>query len=216
MYQVCCIFEHIIDTFDNTTLAQHNLLPKRHEPVLHVYPDSGNKMYAIRKKVLKEPWRDIPPVSKKSAVQFLGQYVPHFRIPVVHIGTGKAEADDLSPVIAGEVQFESVAPSHRSFPVGSYPLENFVGIAPEIVTDRNHRTVHETDARTTSESIELQEEYQFEEYPAFKFDKPIIGHCIWKFPVQVHSDIMQIIMLEISERSEMEDNQNGHNLTIGK
>ncbi len=34
--------------------------------------------------------------------------------------------------------------------------------------------------------------------------------------MQMHPDIMQIVMFEVGERAEMEHNQNGHNLTVGK
>lgn len=114
-------------------------------------------MYAIFKKILKESWRDISSVSKEPAVQLFGEYIPDFRIPVIHIDTGKTEVDDFSLVIAGEMQLESVTPSHRSLPVRSHALENLVGIAPEVMTDRNHCAVYEVDTRTVTEGIELKE-----------------------------------------------------------
>ena len=109
-----------------------------------------------------------------------------------------------------------MTPSHRALPVGGNALENLVGMASEVMTDRNHRTVHKTDTRTASEGMEFQEEHQLEEYTAFKFYKPVIGYRIRKFPMQVYSDIMQVVMFEVGERTEMEYNQDGHNLTVGK
>lgn len=114
-------------------------------------------MYAIFKKILKEPWRDISSVSKEPAVQLFGEYILDFRIPVIHIGTDKTEVDDFSPVIAGEMQLESVTPSHRSLPIRSHALENLVGIVPEVMTDRNHYAVYEADTRIVTEGIELKE-----------------------------------------------------------
>lgn len=173
-------------------------------------------MYAIFKKVLKKSWRDVPPVSKKPAVQLFGKYVPDFGIPVIHIGSGKTEGDDFSPVIAGEMQLEPVTPPHRPLPVRGHALENLVGIASEVMTDRNHRAVHETDTRTAAKGIKLKEKHQFEEHTAFKFHKPVIGYRIRKILMQMYPDIMQVVVLEVGERAKMKYNQDGHNLTIGE
>ena len=183
---------------------------------IHVHFDSCNEMYTIFKKILKKSWRNVPSVSKKPAVQFLGKYVPDSRIPVVHIGSGKTEGDDFSPVIAGEVQLESMTPSHCSLPVCSHALENLVGIAPEVMTDRNHRTVYEADTGTATKGIEFKEEHQLEEYTAFKFHKPVIGYRIRKILKQMYPDIMQIVVFEVGERAKMKYNQDAHNLTIEK
>ena len=55
-----------------------------------------------------------------------------------HIGPGKTESDDLSPVITGDVQLEAVTPPHRAFPVVGNALENLIGMASEVITDQNH------------------------------------------------------------------------------
>ena len=173
-------------------------------------------MYAIFKKILEESWRDISPVCEESAVQPFGEHVPDFGIPVIHIGSGKTEGDNFSPVITGEVQLEPVTPPHRSLPVRSHALENLVGIAPEVMTDGNHRAVHEADTRAAAKGIELKEKRQLEEYAAFKFHEPVIGYRVRKVPTQMYPDIMQIVVLEVGERAKMKYNQDGHNLTVGK
>ena len=173
-------------------------------------------MYAIFKKILEESWRDISPVCEESAVQPFGEHVPDFGIPVIHIGFGKTEGDNFSPVITGEVQLEPVTPPHRSLPVRSHALENLVGVAPEVMTDGNHRAVHEADTRTAAKGIELKEKRQLEEYAAFKFHEPVIGYRVRKVPTQMYPDIMQIVVLEVGERAKMKYNQDGHNLTVGK
>lgn len=120
------------------------------------------------------------------------------------------------PVIAGEVQLESMAPPHCPLSVCSHALENLVGIAPEVMTDRNHRTVYEADTRTAAKGIEFKKEHQLEEYTTFKFHKPVIGYRIRKILMQMYPDIMQIVVLEVGERAKMKYNQDGHNLTIGE
>ena len=123
MYQFCCILEHVINALDDKTLTQHDFIPKWHQFVFHVHFDSCNKMYAIFKKVLKKSWRDVPPVSKKPAVQLFGKYVPDFGIPVIHIGSGKTEGDDFLQVKC------SLNPWHHPivpFPSVAMPLKTLL------------------------------------------------------------------------------------------
>ena len=109
----------------------------------------------------------------------------------------------ISPGHYSEVQLEPVTPPHRSLPVRSHALENLVGIAPEVMTDGNHRAVHEADTRAAAKGIELKEKRQLEEYAAFKFHEPVIGYRIRKVPTQMYPDIMQIVVLEVGERAKM-------------
>lgn len=114
------------------------------------------------------------------------------------------------------MKFKSVTPSHGTFSVRGYPFEYFIGITPQIMTDRNHRAVHKADARTSSKVIEFKKEHEFEKHAAFKLYKAIVGHSRRELGVQMHFDKMQIIMLEISKGSEMKHQQNSHNLTVAK
>ena len=100
--------------------------------------------------------------------------------------------------------------------VCSHALENLVDMAPEVMTDRNHRTVYEADTRTAAKGLEFKKGHQLEEYTTFKFHKPVIGYRIRKVLMQMYPDIMQIVVLEVGERAKMKYNQDGHNLTIGE
>ena len=216
MYQLSRVLEHVIDALDDETFAQHDFIPKGHKPVFHVHLDSRNETYAVFKKILEESWGDVSPVSKEPAMQLFSLHVPDFQIPVVHIGPGKAKSGDLSPVIASEVQLEAMTHPIVPFPSEAMPLKSLLTWHLRLWTDWNHCTVHKTDARTASEGLEFQEEHQLEEHTAFKFHESVIGYRIRKIPMQVYSDIMQAVMFEVGERAEMEHNQNGHNLAVGK
>ena len=53
------ILEHVINAFDDISLAQHNLVSKRHQPVLHVGLYSCHYMDSVFEKSLEKPWRDV-------------------------------------------------------------------------------------------------------------------------------------------------------------
>lgn len=131
-------------------------------------------MYAVLEEHLKEPRRDVPHVSKEFPVDGLCQDSPDLRIPVVHIGSRKAECDDLSSVVADKMQLEAVAPAHRPLSVSGQSLGHLVGIAAQVVADGDHRGVHEADARTAAEGGEVQEEHHLEENTALQLHKAIV------------------------------------------
>ena len=77
-------------------------------------------------------------VGKQLAIQTFSKNLEHLRILVTHIGSSKYKRYDFSPIIASQVQFESMTPSHGSLSVCSYSLEYFVRISSEIVTNGYH------------------------------------------------------------------------------
>jgi len=113
------------------------------------------------------------------------------------------------------MQLESVAPSHRPLPVSGQSGEYLVGIPAQIVAYGYHGGVHEGDASAPPEGVEVQEEHHLEEHPALQFHKAIVGHRIRKVTLEMDTDEVQVVVLEIVECAEMEHNQNRHNLTVG-
>jgi len=114
-----------------------------------------------------------------------------------------------------QVQFESVAPSHRSLSVSGKVGEHLVGIPAQVVAYGYHGGVHESDSCASSERVEVQKEHHLEEHPALQFHKAVVGYGIGKVILQMNPDEVQIVVLEIVERAKMEHNQNRHNLTVG-
>ena len=214
MYELRCVLEHVIDGLYDTPLAQHDFVPHGHELVLHVGSDARDQVYAILEEHVKELGRDVSPVSKQFTVEPFCQDSPHLWIPVVHMGACETEGYDLSPVVADKVQLETVTPSHRSLSVSGQPLEHLVGIASQVVAYGNHRGVHETDARAFAEGGEVEEEHHREEHPALQLYEAVVGHGIGEIRPQVLSDIEQVVVLEVAERTELERYQNGHDLTL--
>jgi hypothetical protein len=94
------------------------------------------------------------------------------------------------------------------------PPEHPVGIAAKVVAYGNHRGVHETDARALAEGREVEEKHHLEEHPALQLDKAVVGHSIGEIRPEMLSDIEQVVVLEVAERTELERYQDGHNLTL--
>ncbi len=136
-----------VDALNNVSHAQHNLVPERHKPVLHVGFDACDQVY---------------PVGKELHVNLLAQHCPYSPALVADIGRCKTEGYDFSPIVAEQMQLEVVTPSHRPLAVSGDALEHFVGIALEIIAHGNHRGVSVGDARTPTKGTALQEEHHLE------------------------------------------------------
>lgn len=161
MYQFSCCLEYLVDALNNVSLAQHDLVPERHKPVLHVGFDACDQMY---------------PVGKELSVNLLAQHCPSSPVLVADIGRCKTECYDFSPIVAEQMQLEVVTPSHRPLAVSSYVLEYFVGIVPEIIAHGNHRGVSVGDACTPAKGTELQDEHHLKEQAALQFHEAVIGN----------------------------------------
>ncbi len=138
MYYLCCILQHVIDCLNDISFSKHHSIIKWHKFIFHVDSQSRHQLYPILKKTVEKSLRYIAPVGKQLAIQAFSQDLEHLRVLITHIGTCKYKRYDFSPIIACQVQFESMTPSHGSLSVCSYSLEYFVRISSEIMTNRYH------------------------------------------------------------------------------
>jgi len=90
--------------------------------------------------------------------------------------------------------------------------QEIVDIPAQVVAYGYHGGVHEGDASTAPEGVEVQEEHHLEEHPALQFHEAVVGHRIREVTLEVDADEVQVVVLEIVECAEMEHNQNRHNL----
>ena len=79
-----------------------------------------------------------------------------------------------------------------------------VGITSEIVADRHHRRVHETDACTTTEGGEVKKEHHLEEHAALEFHESVVGYGIGEIVLQMLPDEEQVVVFESAERTKLE------------
>lgn len=64
----------------------------------------------------KSPWDIYPIISKQLAEEVVTEPVEHSFVPIIHIRLGEHEVDQLSTLVASQMQFEAEIPSHRTFP----------------------------------------------------------------------------------------------------
>ena len=114
------------------------------------------------------------------------------------------------------MQFESMAPTHSALATLGKIGKDLVKIPSYIVTYRNHRAVNERYACTLTEGIELHEQHHLEEHTGHEFYKTIIGDGSREFMPEPATDIVLIILLEITICTEMIAHKDRHDFTFRK
>ena len=129
MYNLCRILQHIVDGFDDVSLAQHHPVIERYQLVFHVHTQSCHQLYAILKEKVKQLLRYVTFVCEQLAIQLFGESLEYLRVFVADICACKYKGYNLASVIACKMQFEAVTPAHRFFPIGGESLEYLIGVS---------------------------------------------------------------------------------------
>ena len=137
-------------------------------------------MYAAVKERLEEFLLYISPVGEDLSIKMFGKHTPYPFITIVNVSRCQTESYDLSGVVADEVQLETVAPSHRAFPIFCKTGKHLVEMSSDVMAHRNHCTIYESNAGTPSERIYAHEQHKFIEHAWHKLNKAIIRNCLRK------------------------------------
>ena len=109
MYNLCRILQHVVNGFDNVSLAQHHSVIERHQLVFHVYAQPCHQLYSILKEEVKQLLRNIAFVSEQLAVQTFSKNLKYIWVLVADICTSKYKRYYLASVIARKVEFKGMA-----------------------------------------------------------------------------------------------------------
>ena len=111
MYYLCRILQHVVNGFDNVSLAQHHSVIERHQLVFHVYTQSSHQLYSILKEKVKQLLRNIAFVSEQLAIQTFSKNLEHIQILVADICTSKYKRYYLASIIARKVELKAMTPT---------------------------------------------------------------------------------------------------------
>lgn len=128
LHELYFVFEQVVNRLNNISFSEHHFIIKGHKPVLHVRLNFVYKPDTVIKQGVKQLGRDVASVCKDLSIQVFCQYFPYLWIPVVNIRSCKTGCYDFSPIIAQQMKFEFMTPSHCAFAIGGHPFEYLVGI----------------------------------------------------------------------------------------
>lgn len=158
--KVGLVLEQFVDSLDDVSFPQHDLVPHRHQFVLHLSLEPMNELDTLTEQALEEFLLDVSSVSEDLPKQDLCKHRSYPAIPVIHICSCKTECYHFTGIIAEQVQLESMAPAHGTLSVLGKAGKDLVVISSYIVTYGYHCAVNERYTRTLAESIELHEQHR--------------------------------------------------------
>jgi len=97
------------------------------------------------------------------------------------------------------MKLEAMTPPHRSLSVLGKSIKHLVEFPPHVVAYGNHRTVHETNARALSKTLDAHEGQQVEEHAGHEFHETRVGHGLREVACQMFLDEKEVIVLEVAE-----------------
>ena len=113
------------------------------------------------------------------------------------------------------MKLETMTPPHRSLSVLGKSIKHLVEFPSHVVAYGNHRTVHKTNARALSKTLDAHEGHQVEEHAGHEFHETRVGHGLREVTCQMPLDEDEVIVLEVAERAKMIAKQNGHYFALG-
>ena len=113
------------------------------------------------------------------------------------------------------MKLETMTPPHRSLSVLGKSIKHLVEFPSHVVAYGNHRTVHKTNARALSKTLDAHEGHQVEEHAGHEFHETRVGHGLREVACQMLLDEEEVIVLEVAERAKMIAQQNGHYFALG-
>jgi len=78
-----------------------------------------------------------------------------------------------------------------------------------------HRAVHEANSCALAETLYAHEGHQVEENAGHEFHKVRVRNGVREITCQMLFDKKEVIVLEIAERTEIVEQQNGHDFALG-
>lgn len=94
------VFEQFVNALDDVSFSQHDLVPHRHQFVLHLSLEPMNELDTLTKQALKEFLLDVSSISEDLPKQDLCKHRPYPAIPIIHICSCKTERYHFTRVIA--------------------------------------------------------------------------------------------------------------------
>lgn len=146
MHQVCLVLKQVVDGLNDVSFTQHNSIPHVHELVFHFSFKPMHKMYALVKETLEESLLDIALIGKDFPIEYFGENRPYSLVSIIDVSRCETESYDVSAVIAKQMKFEAMTPSHSAFTTLGYPLEYLIKVSPHVMTNGHHCTVYKADA----------------------------------------------------------------------
>jgi hypothetical protein len=127
------ILELVDNRFDNRPFAQQELVRQVHEPVFHVFAQSGDELEALFKEQLREGSGNVAAISEQLAAQSFDHV--RNRSPIIDVLGSQATSQQIASIIDHQVQFKAEKPPHARLATPGINRKDVVSTDPFRITD---------------------------------------------------------------------------------
>ena len=164
MFNLGDVFQLVIDCLDYGSLSKQYSVIHGSESTFHIVFQFGNQLYPINEQLAEQVFADIALVSDEFAINEFYERLYFQWFTVIDIARRYHEVQNLTLVIANQMQLKAVEPSQRAFATLCQPLENLVHVDALIPAHPQQGTVHEADSGTFAKQTLLYEDDELYNY----------------------------------------------------
>jgi hypothetical protein len=131
------VLELVIDSFNDGSLSEHELVGNRHQPVLHVLSNGCNNLQSLNKEFIEQSLRYVTFVCEELTKQPICH--DRYRFSVIFIAWGQVETKDLSLIVDDQMELEAIEPTCGGLTTPSQTRKDPVSRDAQVVTDSDGR-----------------------------------------------------------------------------
>lgn len=210
------ILEFVIDGLDQRSFPQEDLVRDGHDLPLHVVLELGNQLNAIYKEFGEEVLADVPFVSHQLSEDLLDEGLVPQRLPIIDIARCDHEVQQVSFLVADQVEFEAIKPSHRALSTLGETFEDFVEMDALVPANAQRGAVHEADARTGSHAALLHEQDERDGNLPLQFNEAVIGKGMREQVRHILANFIQVKVFQTFISTQVEQYHYRYYLSIGQ
>jgi len=206
------ILGFIIDGLDQRSFPHEELVRDIHNLSLHIILKLGNQLNAIYKEFGEEILADVSLVSHQLSENLLDEGLVPQRLPIIDIARGDHEVQQVSLLIADQVELEAIKP----LPALGKTLEDLVEMDALVPASAQRGAVHEADARTGSHAAFLHEQDERNGNLPLQFNEAVIGNGMREQVRHILANFIQVKVFQTFISTQVEQYHYRYYLSIGQ
>ena len=215
VFNLSHILQLVINGFDEGSFAQEHLVTDAHKLSSHIVLQLGNQLNAIHKEPREEVLADVALVPDQLAENLLNERLVPQWLPVIDIAGRYHEVQEVSLLVADEMQFEPVEPSHRALTSLGQSLEDLVEMDTLVPAHPKGRAVDKTNSGAAAHAALLDKKDERNGYFSLQFNKAIVGNCLGKQVLHILLYLVQIKVFQTFITTKVEQYHDGDHFGIG-
>lgn len=174
MFHLCNVLQFVIDSLNDSPLSQQQLVRHGHHGTPHVTLELRNKLNAVNEESPKQILAYISFVSDKFPIDKFNEGLVFQRLAVINISWRYHEVEQLTLLIAYQMQFETEESSHGAFAsLGNTP-ECLVHPYPLVPAYTQRGAVNEAYSCTLAKQYLFDEQHQRDCNLPFQFYETVV------------------------------------------